>query len=272
MIDRSFWEEARRAWIVQAPPKIKDVHIGSGGDIDPSLLVNPWDMDEIPFDMVDFEGATRAVFEGGEIPLKPGIGKPGQRPASGAAQHPAAGDTQHPADETEGASAAPVEEKPKRPKLDSARFEAALEQQTLPAYVDACRLLRACALPQEMDALYGELIDRMSVLQDTMDKFEQIYQADTTQLREFYIPEALELTASYLEYLDIGIGEDTIESTAREILEALKKLRLAVEDTQKEICKFATIEINAKAKALESLMSQNGFVNPDFKIHEREDE
>jgi|GEM_PF-1860624 len=264
MIDRSFWEEARGAWIVQAPPKIKDVHIGSGGDIDPSLLVNPWDMDEIPFDMVDFEGATRAAFEGGEIPLKPGIGKPGQRPASGAVQHPA--------DEMEGASAAPVEEKPKRPKLDSARFEAALEQQTLPAYVDACRLLRACSLPQEMDALYGELIDRMSVLQDTMDKFEQIYQADTTQLREFYIPEALELTASYLEYLDIGIGEDTIESTAREILEALKKLRLAVEDTQKEICKFATIEINAKAKALESLMSQNGFVSPDFKIHEREDE
>lgn len=263
MIDRSFWEEARGAWIVQAPPKIKDVHIGSGGDIDPSLLVNPWDMDEIPFDMVDFEGATRAAFEGGEIPLKPGIGKSGQRPASEAAQHPA--------DEMEGASAAPVEEKPKRPKLDSARFEAALEQQTLPAYVDACRLLRACSLPQEMDALYGELIGRMSVLQDTMDKFEQIYQADTTQLREFYIPEALELTASYLEYLDIGIGEDTIAATAQEILEALKKLRLAVEDTQKEICKFATIEINAKAKALESLMSQNGFVNPDFKIHERED-
>lgn len=270
MIDRSFWEEARRAWIVQAPPKIKDVHIGSGGDIDPSLLVDPWDMDEIPFDMVDFEGATRAAFEGGEIPLKPGIGKSGQRQAARAASDLAT--------ETEGtsavagASSAPVEEKPKRPKLDSARFEAALEQQTLPAYVDACRLLRACALPQEMDALYGELIDRMSVLQDTMDKFEQIYQADTTQLREFYIPEALELTASYLEYLDIGIGEDTIESTAREILEALKKLRLAVEDTQKEICKFATIEINAKAKALESLMSQNGFVNPDFKIHEREDE
>lgn len=270
MIDRSFWEEARRAWIVQAPPKIKDVHIGSGGDIDPSLLVNPWDMDEIPFDMVDFEGATRAAFEGGEIPLKLGTGKSGQKPVAGTASDAAA--------ETEGASAmtgtssAAVEEKPKRPKLDSAQFETLLEQQTLPAYVDACRLLRACALPQEMDALYGELSDRMSVLQDTMDKFEQIYQADTTQLREFYIPEALELTASYLEYLDIGIGEDTIESTAREILEALKKLRLAVEDTQKEICKFATIEINAKAKALESLMSQNGFVNPDFKIHEREDE
>ena len=270
MIDRSFWEEARRAWIVQAPPKIKDVHIGSGGDIDPSLLVNPWDIDEIPFDMVDFEGATRAAFEGGEIPLKPGIGKPRQQPAIGTDPNPS--------NQTEGASAvggtssSPVEEKPKRPKLDSGRFETLLEQQTLPAYAEACRLLRACALPQEMDALYGELIDRMSVLQETMDKFEQIYQADTTQLREFYIPEALELTASYLEYLDIGIGEDTIESTAREILEALKKLRIVMEDTQKEICKFATIEINAKAKALESLMSQNGYVDPDFKIHKREDE
>ena len=269
MIDRSFWEEARRAWIVQAPPKIKDVHIGSGGDIDPSLLVNPWDMDEIPFDMVDFEGATRAAFEGGEIPLKPGIGKPGQRPASGAA--PNTSDETEAASAMTGTSPTPVEKKPKRPKLDSVRFETLLEQQTLPAYAEACRLLRSCALPEEMDELYGELTDRMSVLQETMDKFEQIYQADTTQLREFYIPEALELTASYLEYLDIGIGEDTIESTAREILEALKKLRIAMDDTQKEICKFATIEINAKAKALESLMSQNGYVDPDFKIHKRED-
>ena len=137
MIDRSFWEEARRAWIVQAPPKIKDVHIGSGGDIDPSLLVNPWDMDEIPFDMVDFEGATRAAFEGGEIPLKPGIGKPGQRPASGAA--PNTSDETEAASAMTGTSPTPVDDyRPPRAHAAAPQSESSGRCQALPYVVGPC--------------------------------------------------------------------------------------------------------------------------------------
>ena len=34
-----------------------------------------------------------------------------------------------------------------------------------------------------------------------------------------------------------------------------------------EIYKFASIEIKAKAKALESLMSQDGYVDPNYKFY-----
>ena len=42
MSDRKFWEDVKKAWIVTPPPQIKDVKTGSGGKIDPSLLVDPW--------------------------------------------------------------------------------------------------------------------------------------------------------------------------------------------------------------------------------------
>ena len=45
MIDRRFWEEARKAWVVLAPPKIKEIKTGLGGAIDPSLLIDPWELD-----------------------------------------------------------------------------------------------------------------------------------------------------------------------------------------------------------------------------------
>lgn len=243
MIERQFWEDAKKVWIVQAPPKIKDIKAGSGGNIDPSLLKDPWDIEGIPFDMVDFDGAVQAAFNGGEIPLKPGVVVPNQ------------------------AETDPEPEKPKRPQLDTEKFDSLLEKQTFPDYVEACKLLRKCELPNEMDNLYASLIERMPVLQVAIVKFESVYQSDMTQFYEYYIPEALQLTATYLEYLNAGIGDQIIQETEKEVLDAADKLLIAVNDKIDEIYKFASLEIKAKAKALESLMSQDGYVDPNFKIN-----
>lgn len=241
MIDKAFWEEARGAWIVTAPPKIKDVRTSSGGAIDPSLLKDPWELEEIPFEMVDLEGATKAAFEGGEIPLKAGVSVPSQQ--------------------------APEPEKTKRSQLDTERFDSLLKKQTLLDYIEACKLLRKCELPEEMDEHYSSLIERIPVLQDAIVKFESVYQADMTQFYEYYIPEALQLTATYLEYLDVGIGDQIIQETEKEVLDAASKLLIAVNEKIDEIYKFASLEIKAKAKALESLMSQDGYIDSNFKIN-----
>lgn len=243
MIERQFWEDAKKVWIVQAPPKIKDIKAGSGGSIDPSLLKDPWDMEEIPFDMVDFDGAVQAAFNGGEIPLNPGAVVQNQP------------------------EAASEPERPKRPQLDTEKFGGLLEKQTLPDYVEACRLLRKCELPKEMDDLYVSLIEKMSKLHDAIEKFESVYQTDMTQFYEYYIPETLQLTATYLEYLNAGIGDQIIQENEKEVLDATDKLLIAVNDKIDEIYKFASLEIKAKAKALESLMSQDGYVDPNFKIN-----
>ena len=64
MIEKEFWEDVRNAWILKAPPQIRDAKISSGGEIDPDLLQNPWDMDGIPFDMLDFDQAVEAGLTG----------------------------------------------------------------------------------------------------------------------------------------------------------------------------------------------------------------
>lgn len=157
--------------------------------------------------------------------------------------------------------------RPGRPQLDKNRFGELLEKKQLLSYVEACRLLRKCELPEEMDNLYKELIIRMPILQQSLDKFEEVYQPDMYQFYEYYIPEALQLTATYIEYLDVGIGERILQETENEVLDAAKKLLIAVNDTIDEIYKFASMEIKAKAKALESIMSQDGYVDPNLKIN-----
>lgn len=155
----------------------------------------------------------------------------------------------------------------RRPQLDKKRFEELIASCSLPNYTEACRLLRNCELPETMDELYQTLILRIPVLQESIDKFEDVYQPDMYSFYEYYIPEALQITETYLEYLDVGIGEAILQETEKEVLEAANKLLIAVNDKIDEIYKFASIEIKAKAKALESLMSQDGYVDPKFKIN-----
>lgn len=162
------------------------------------------------------------------------------------------------------ASSKPV--KRKRLKLNTDQFEWLIEQHTIPAYTEACHLLLECELPESMDELMNQLIERMSVLQETTEKFGGIYEADLSQFYEYYIPEALELTSTYLEYLDLDIGEELINETEREVMDAIEKLVLSVNEKIEEICKYAMIEIRAKAKALDSMMSQDGYVGSEFKI------
>lgn len=157
--------------------------------------------------------------------------------------------------------------KRKRPKLNTSQFEWLIEQQTIPTYTEACHLLLDCELPENMDEIMNQLIERMSVLQETAEKFGGIYEADLSQFYEYYIPEALELTSTYLEYLDLDIGEELINETEKEVMDAIEKLVLGVNEKIEEICKYAMIEIRAKAKALDSMMSQDGYVGSEFKLH-----
>ena len=239
MIEKQFWMDAKAAWIVSDTPQVTKVHTGSGGTIDPSLLSDPWDT-EVSFDDLDFDESVQSVMSGGDFVLK------------------------------NGKNSEPEEERPtipSRPVLDVEKFEKNMELRTLQGYTEAAKLLLCCELPEKMDGLYQELISRMPVLQYAITKFESVYQADVEEFYEYYIPETLQLTSTYLEYLDAGIGDDIVKETEVEIVDAVKKLIIAVNDKIDEIYKFASIEIKAKAKALESLMSSDGYIDSKFKLN-----
>lgn len=227
MISRKFWEDVKNAWIVAVPSKTQAEKLDFQEEV--------WDEEEeIAFDEIDFDDALMAVLNGEDIVRKK--------------------------------EEVVVSMEPPRPKLDAEVFEGFMESKIISDYVKAAELLLACSLPKEMEALYKELIGRLPVLNDAVKKFEGVYHTNIDQFCDYYIPEALQLTATYLEYLDIGIDEDIVKETEEEVMDAVRTLLLAVNEKIDEIYQFASIEIKAKAKALEALMGQDGYVDSEYKI------
>jgi hypothetical protein len=158
----------------------------------------------------------------------------------------------------------------KKHQIDEDRFNALLDERNLDAYIEACGLRRNATLPEGIDNRYLERVQRLMVLKESTEKYKDYYQPDLYEFYDFYIPEALQITVSFLEYLDAGIGENILLETEQEITEALDKLMIGVNEKIDEIYKFASIEIKAKAKALDSVMGQNGYVSPEYKFNNTE--
>lgn len=150
--------------------------------------------------------------------------------------------------------------------LDKKKFTTLIQKGTIPDYVTASKLLVDCELPEEIEQIYRQLIERMPILQDAVDRFDDIYHADIDQFMEYYAPEALKITSVYLDYQAASPSEKVLKETRDGVLLATKKLLQVVNEKIDEIYKFVTIDANAEAKALETLMSQDGHVDPEYRI------
>lgn len=152
------------------------------------------------------------------------------------------------------------------PGFDKSGFYSLLEKQDLPSFVLAGEMLLKCDLPDEIADNYGRIIERMPVLQDAINKFDDVYHADIDLFTEYYAPEAFRITATLLEYEAVKPSEKIIEETRENVIQATRKLILVVDEKIDEIYKFVTIETNAEARALEAMMSQDGYVDSNLKI------
>lgn len=146
-------------------------------------------------------------------------------------------------------------------------LEALLSTQTFASYIQACQLLISCKLPEKMHAIYVHLIERLRVLNETIEKFKDVYQPDLYQFYDYYIPEAMRLTATYLEYVDAKVSDQIVCEAEKEVMLAVDTLLLAVNEKIDEVYRFAAIDIKAKAKALDAIMNQDGYVDPVHKIN-----
>ena len=151
-------------------------------------------------------------------------------------------------------------------KLRKNEFRSCLEKADIPSYVKASILLLECDLPEDIKRNYDQLISRMPVLQDSVNKFDDIYHADLDQFKDYFAPEALQLTATYLDYQAAGPSEKILQEIRENVLIATRKLLQVVNEKIDEIYKFVTIDANAEAKALEAIISQCGYVDPEYNI------
>lgn len=150
--------------------------------------------------------------------------------------------------------------------LDKKRFRELIQKGGIPNYVAASRLLLECNLPDEIAQTFRQLVERMPILQDAVTRFDDIYHADMDQFEEYFAPEALKITAVYLDYQAVKPSEKILKETRDGVFLATRKLLQVVNEKIDEIYRFVTIDANAEAKALETLMSQDGYVDPEHRI------
>lgn len=236
MINKEFWKDAASSWALNVQAEI-NVKVGSGGEISEELLKNPWDsMDDefADFDQIDYEATLKSMLEGGDVIFK------------NAEEH---------------------KEIPQEICLDMDQFDAYLEQETITGFTGGFKLLRDCGLPDVMTDSLREIVNRMEVLDDAINKFKKVYEADMSMFIENYIPETLNLSAGYIEYVNAKVDEKILVSTQNEVVEALETLLIGINEKIDEIYRFASIEVKAAAKALSANMNMNGYVDPKFKIN-----
>lgn len=160
-----------------------------------------------------------------------------------------------------------VEQPSVKSKLDKRKFKELIEKENITGFIEASRMLIQCDLPEDIEKNYKELIERMPVLEEAVNKFDDIYHADLETFYTYYAPETLSVTATFLNYLAGKPSEKILSDLKENVFLASKKLLQVVNDKIDEIYKFVTIEANAEARAVESVMSQNGHVDDAFNIN-----
>ncbi len=146
-------------------------------------------------------------------------------------------------------------------------LEKLMANQRIQNYTGALKVIATCRLPLNMHLLYGNLIERIAVLEKTAEKYKDDYQVDLTQFYDYYIPEVVHITTTFLGYIDDRVGKAIVDSAEKEVMAAGETLLLAINEKINEIYKFASIEIKAKAKALDAIMNQEGYVDSTYKIN-----
>lgn len=150
--------------------------------------------------------------------------------------------------------------------LDKQKFRTLLQDGKIPKFVEASKMLLDCDLPDDIAQTYRQLVDRLPILQNAIQRFDDIYHADMDQFEEYFAPEALKITAVYLDYQAVRPSEKILKETRDSVFLATRKLLQVVNEKIDEIYRFVTIDANAEAKALETIMSQDGHVDPAYRI------
>jgi len=150
MINNEFWQAASSSWSWAAKPDIK-VKNGSGGEISQELLKNPYDIYD-GSDYMDFDVTTQSMMAGGNEALK----EPAQKSETEQIIEPA---------------------KPKI-SINYDRFDENLAKETIDGYTVCCKILAECGLSEDIANRFHVIIERLFVLKESDNKFQEVYEAN----------------------------------------------------------------------------------------------
>lgn len=149
--------------------------------------------------------------------------------------------------------------------LDKSRIDELVKIASIPSYIDCVRLLISCNLPEDIDNRYIKLKERLVVLNNSLDRFPDEREA-SERFIEYYIPELIDISTVYIDYLNTGIDESTIQNAGYDIIKSTDALISAINDRLEEMYLYTAMEMKARAIAVENILGQDGFVNPAFRL------
>lgn len=151
-------------------------------------------------------------------------------------------------------------------KLDRSRIESLIEQRNLTSFAEIYSILIDSNIPQEMGKICRMLTEEICILRDSIEKYKDIYQLDLDQFYDYYLPESIELISTYIDYLNARVDERIINEAKEKVIDSSEHLLIAIVDMKNELYKFGSMELKARANALESVMGQNGHVSTDQRL------
>lgn len=140
-----------------------------------------------------------------------------------------------------------------------------IEQSSIKAYLDAWHYITKIKLPEDILVQATNVERQLEKLDKTIAEYPE-KECETDRFKDCYIPDCLKLVSVYYEKIRIGMDDNSLEIITKKITESMSTLERAIIEKLQEIHRYNLIEASAEAVALTSIMEQDGYVDPIYKI------
>lgn len=131
-------------------------------------------------------------------------------------------------------------------------------QNSLEAYIFTLNELSDADIPEDMKTSLNAVSEAIKALVNALEQYPS-EASQSYKFKDYYIPEIINLTNSYIEYNKADVGDNVIRPVYTKVLNALADVEAAAKQRINEVYQVATMGTKAKADALQRVLGQDGY-------------
>jgi len=129
----------------------------------------------------------------------------------------------------------------------------------LDAYIFTLETMKEKNVPEKMSSAIYDVVNKLRMLKEALKKYPSQHQ-QVHRFFTYYIPEAIRVTYSYIEYQQAGVSEQRLNQVYELVMQAIERLSHAASQKVDEIYQLATMNTMAQADALHKIIGQDGYL------------
>ena len=131
-------------------------------------------------------------------------------------------------------------------------------QDSLESYIFTLKELSDADLPEDMKISLAAAAEAIRALVNALEQYPSEV-SQSYKFKDYYIPEIINLTNSYIEYNKAEVSQNVIKPVYTKVMNALADVEAAAKQRINEIYQVATMGTKAKADALQRVLGQDGY-------------